>query len=354
MLKAVFCCVVGVGIALARGGAPGSLDRLAATSDHIVIGKIVEGSASGVTVHLSIDIERVLKGTLTAGSLVSATGTTTDPSETHAAPRDRGIFFLAAGEGGVVRLVAPLSGYLSDERSNYIPLPDVASAVQIAGSTPKEQVMLELLAVLESGQQRPHGGMIDWLWEYRCSPTANVRSVFRRWLQGTSSKLIAISLQALIPEGDIEALTRVATDESLKSNPSAEIIFGKVREFRNPDATAVALLGRLATSSSTNIKLRGAAATALGWIHTQQTLPYLAQLLGEQNVTLVAAAVGGLSGYANNLPVGGSHPAAGAWKHRTDETMTHSVFDENAIRTQSDYFVGYWKAWWQQRQAELQ
>lgn len=94
--------------------------------------------------------------------------------------------------------------------------------------------MLELLGALESGEALRPGGMIDWLGEYRIAPTAGARSVFERWTQGKSQELVALSLSALVSEGDITALTRVANYDSLKGNPAADSIFDAVALSRTP------------------------------------------------------------------------------------------------------------------------
>jgi hypothetical protein len=60
-----------------------------------------------------------------------------------------------------------------------------------------------------------------------------------------------------------------------------------------------------------------------------------------------------MASFANNLPIGGHEPMAGEWKHRTPETIAHSVFDETTIRQREAYFVGFWQNWWLQHQSSL-
>jgi hypothetical protein len=340
-----------VAVAQASGGAPASLDQLIANSDYIVVGTIAGGSASGVTLNLSIAIEAVLKGQLTAGAIVGATGTITEPAQTHALALSRGIFFLSGAQGALL-LVPAASGYL-DERDIFVALPNVASPPQPPTGTLKEQVMLEVLGAMASGEPWPPGGRIDVLGEYQADPTASERSVFQQWMQGGSPQLITTSLRALLAEGNAAALTRVATDTSLQGNPAASSIFDAVKLLRSTDAGTVALLGQMAVNGSSAAGLRAAAATALAWIHTQQAVPYLAQLLNDPSVTLQAAAVGGLAGFANNVPVGAHEPAAGAWAYRTDDTIAHSVFSEAAITARPTYYLSFWQVWWQTNRAAL-
>jgi hypothetical protein len=229
----------------------------------------------------------------------------------------------------------------------------VATTVPIPSGTLKEQVMLTVLGAMESGEPWPSGGRIDVLGEYQAAPLASQRSVFQRWMQGTSPRLIATSLRALLAEGNVAALTRVATDTSLQGNPAADSIFDAVKLLRSPDPGVVTLLGQMAVTGSNPARLRVAAATALVWIHTQQALPYLAQLLNDPSVTLQAAAVGGLAHFANNVPIGAHEPAAGAWAYRTDDTIAHSVFNEAAITARPGYYLPFWQTWWQTNRTAL-
>jgi HEAT repeats len=353
LVSTLFCFIAGAMLLYAPGGAPASLDKLVAASDDIVVGKIIDGASSGVTVSLSLEVERALKGPLATGAIVGASGAASQAVMTHPVAQERGIFFLSAASGGILRVVPPLNGYLTDERSTFIPLPSSGYEVQ-PGTSPKEQVMLEVLGALESGRMVQPGGTIDLLGEFHADPSSNVRLVFQRWMTGSSSsRLTAIALRALVAEGDIGALTRIASDDSLESTQAAASLYEALKLFKNPDPTSVALLGRLATTSSTNTSLRAAAATALARMHTQRTLPYLAQLLGEQNISLVTAAVGGLSSFANNVPIGSHQPAAGPWSYRSEDTIAHSAFDERLIAKQESYFVSFWSDWWHQNESKL-
>ena len=117
--------------------------------------------------------------------------------------------------------------------------------------------------------------------------------------------------------------------------------------FNNADPAAISLLGKLASDNSNGEDLRVAAAAALARVHTKQALPILAQLLGGPDPTLRAYAVGGLSMFANNVPVGSHEPAAGDWPWRTAETIAHSAM------VGSDDQVQFWKNWWGTNQAAL-
>jgi len=65
-------------------------------------------------------------------------------------------------------------------------------------------------------------------------------------------------------------------------------------------------------------------------------------------------AVGGVSSFANNVPIGSHEPAPGPWSFRTDDTIAHSAFDETTIGKQESYYLTFWQSWWQQHQSALQ
>jgi hypothetical protein len=113
------------------------------------------------------------------------------------------------------------------------------------------------------------------------------------------------------------------------------------------------MLGQIATDKTIGTDLRIALAGALARMHTQQSLPYLAQLLSDPNSALQAMAVGGISNFANNVPIGEHEPAPRPWNYPSDDTIAHSAFDESIIRQQPAYYIGFWKAWWAQNKGNL-
>ena len=102
---AVLFSLLGAGPLPGPGGAPRSLDGLIAASDGIVVGAIVQGSATGTSIALSIQVERALKGRWAAGVVVAAAGTMSASSPTRAITQERGIFFLANAGTGPMHLV---------------------------------------------------------------------------------------------------------------------------------------------------------------------------------------------------------------------------------------------------------
>lgn len=123
--------------------------------------------------------------------------------------------------------------------------------------------------------------------------------------------------------------------------------------YQNTSRQAIRNLGQVATDPGISPDMRRAASAALARMHTRQSLPYLAALLDDPDVYLKAMGVGGLSRFANNVPIGSHEPAAGEWKYRTGETIAHSIFDVSIVERNVTYYAGFWHDWWQQYRDEL-
>ena len=281
-------CLVAAGPLPGHGGAPESVDGLVTASDASVVGTVAQGTVSGTTVAVSIQVERVIKGSWATGAVLAATGTLSEPSQTRAVGHAHGIFFLAKDGSGPMRLVPPMGGFLLDEMFVFLPLPDasVPAAQPAVNSSPRERVLLEVLGGMEAGPPKGPGGFVEVLAEYHAAPTPAIRAVLQSWLASGPPALTASAVQALLAEGDANTLSRVATDPALQASALEAHAFNGLKwYFRNPDPQAVSLLGQLASDNSNSMELRIAAATALARVHTKQALPYLARLLDSPDAT---------------------------------------------------------------------
>ena len=343
-------------LGFAPGRAPVALDSLISESEEVIVGSVSSGSRSGAEINLSIRVEKILKGTLRPGDTISATATTSKDEQAVATQKFglmRGIFFLSKpASDGSRKILPPLAGYIPSEEDTFIPLPMTPSSAPV-GNTPKEGVMLEILAALESGQPHPLGGFVDITGEYRKDPSTRVRAVFQRLTRNGDIRLQAMGLKALLAESDLSTLNRVATDQTLRGGSIVSEIASELRTFKSSDPNAIADLGRIVSTKSNPSEMRKSAATALARLGTEPTLSYLAPLLEEEDITFVTAAIGGLSGFANDFHVSRSEPPAGQWKYRTDETVAHGTFDERMILARRAYYIDFWRKWWQTNQGAL-
>ncbi|HSB16148.1 MAG TPA: HEAT repeat domain-containing protein, partial [Bryobacteraceae bacterium] len=339
--------------------APVTLDFLLRDASAIVVagveGNIVNGTAVG-----NLVIERALRGELRPGSAVQLTWTGRQTVQPMSRPlhKDRALFFLRKDAGGHWEIVPGTTGNVEFDMLYFL-LPSGLKPEEYRagpGATIEEKVFLELAWAASVGWPPDRGAVYDLLDVFRGhlnSPAA--RKTFTQFSRSHVDKVQALDLRALIAEGDLGALERVASEQDkLMASPFGRAIAEDLRfYFRNAEAAAVRILGPLATSENTRQEFRIAAATALARVHTRESLQHLAGLLESPDLMLRTLAVGGLAMFANNVPVNSHHPAPGDWPYRTEDTIAHSTMDPNTIARNESYYVGFWKNWWFQNKETL-
>ena len=339
-----------------------SVIKLTADSDAIMAGS-VEATAVNRTISAIIQADRVLKGSVRQGSTVAVTWTLPENAFGYgkgraSSSRGHGIFFLRRTASGSWSILSATNGDASWE-DTYIPTPEnVPQAVRdvaFASLPPKASVLdhmlLEMVIATEAGAPVPY----DLVDVFRESRSPVLAAAFRRFLSKQDPWLVSTGLRGSILSGDPSSILAIRQKYAKLSSSGGWIpLLDEIKiHYLNTAPQAIRTLGQIATDNTVGADLRIAVAAALARMHTRLTLPYLAQLLGDQNSTLSATAVGGLSSFANNVPIGEHEPAPGPWSYRTEATITHSVFDESAVNRQKAYYIGFWKDWWKQNQATL-
>ena len=220
IVRSVLFCITAAGLLWGPGAAPVPIDSLVAASDGIVVGTITQGTVSGTTVALSVQVERALKGSWEPGSIVAATTLISESWPTREIKPARGIFFLANAGTGPMRLLPVDTGYLLHEGQTFMHLPNTSTpaAVTVAASSPNERVVLEYLGVIEATPPDQLGGVNQMLSNFNLAPTTPaLLSVFQRWSAGSSSQLAAAGLQVLLANGDTTALSRLVASGSMRT-----------------------------------------------------------------------------------------------------------------------------------------
>ena len=344
-----------------------SVVTLTASADAVVSGTS-EATRIGGIINVKIQVERVLKGSVAEGSAVSLTLTLPErgglpygPAGTGAATRTEsghGIFFLQANPSGSWTLIPAAVGDIRWD-DTYIPTPasvpqDLRNAAEASlPSNPSvlDHVLVEIVAAKEAGAPVP----VDLVETFRENHSPVLTASFARFQAKQDAYLAATGLRGLIAAGDPSAILTVQRDyASLARTKFWGSLLQEIKiYYLNTDPAAIQTLGQIANDPNVGMDLRTAAAGTLARMHTQQTLPYLAKLLAEQNISLKTMAVGGLSSFANNVPIGSHEPAAGSWTYRTDDTIAHSAFDERIIAKQEAYYLNFWSDWWRQNESKL-
>ena len=157
----------------------------------------------------------------------------------------------------------------------------------------------------------------------------------------------SIGMQGILATGDPSAVVYVRQNYSALSSANGwRRIVDEIKfHYVNTAPEAIQALGQMAVDAKTGDDLRLAAAAALARMHTQPTLPYLAQLLDDPNPAIREVACGGLGSFANTPPIGSHQPAAGDWPYRTLETIAHAGYSAGN--------ASFWKAWWGEQKNTL-
>jgi hypothetical protein len=352
--------------------APRSVLNLEQNADLIVVGAVSGISQAGPTTTFSLLVSRVLKGDSNlSGNFISVGWMAADPSTPQvgvaAAAGGTGIWFLQGASGAwallpVVQGSVPLA-------MTYFPAPSgpILSAYNYdASATLSDKVAAELGSAIESG-----GGAYTFqlyalqygLLDKLNSPYTSV--LYQRISTSTSIAQQIIGLSGLIRGGSAGALSSAiqAVPAYVGYPKENGILLLSVRDyFRAVDANSIAVLGQTAVDSANpNSALREAVAHALAAIHTTATLPYLATLLGDEDVNLQAEAVGGIGSFANGLPIQTSagvpslaylqFPASAPYMNVG--TKANFALGPQAIGRNGASYLSFWGQWWLQNRASL-
>jgi hypothetical protein len=342
--------------------APRTMANLLPDSEAIVTAVILDGSAAGLNTSVQIRVDRVLKGDVSLGSVLNLIWTkplSWPPAVPFDLASKRGLFFLSRKGAGAWQIVPAQTGNVDFSGTIYLLPPDQSRPQDFTASSPDdvaENILWELAWSIERGTfgaARTAG--MDLVSCFRGLSSPGLTQAFVRLSKTASLRLNVVGMRVSIASGDPGTLLRMEKDQNaLASQPDWRSVTDELRfRFASTDPTAVAILGRLVRSSGTLGELREASAYALSRVHTKEALPYLAELLESADLDLLTCAVGGLAMFANNIPIGSHHPAAGPWPFRTEETMMHSAMSPGVIASKRAYYVDFWKRWWAENRAAL-
>jgi hypothetical protein len=340
---------------------PVGVDLLVNQADTIVTGMVLQGRQSMGVAALTVQVDHVMKGTVRFGDVLTISWQS--PRQGSAPDINfqavRGLFFVNNTASNHWILVSATVNPL-DVRGTFFRLPPGTNAAQVSYGTADsvlDKVIRELLPTENYRLSMPGGTAVLDTVSTAVHAAANstaLRDVARALVLSSKQEERITGLHALLVLGDGPALASVETgqDQLLTSGPGIALLETIRQYYRNSDSTSVAALGRMSQAAS-NPGLKSAVSAALAWMHTRETLPYLAQLLDSQDAAILQYAVGGLAMFANNVPLGKYEPAPGPAPYRTVETIAHSAMSAKLISTKQLYYVGFWKQCWSEHQTEL-
>ncbi len=354
-LLALLSACFSVSPAMGAGMAPMPLRDLSNAANPIIVGEVRQRTVLYDRVAATVYITRVIKGDLKAGDLINVEAVVGSDAakNTPQSGDDFGLFFLSSAAGSTWMIMPPISGYIQDFGSTFIPVSRNPRSVSLPGNgqvSVLDMVIAEVATVLEENNMRVP---TDIIGEYRKNPSPALKAMFAKLRTDPNPRLRLISLRARVFDRDDTVLDDVQTQLSTLGPQAIGAVAQEIQfYFANDSPAAVAKLGRLATTASTDKLIRSAAAIALARMHTQTALPFLVALLDDADPQIRAMGVGGIARFANNVDPTDNQPAAGEWKYRTDDTIRNSAADRQSIEGNPG-IVAFWKGWWAQHKSDL-
>ncbi len=347
-------------IAHASPVAAPDLKGLVAQSDRVIVASILavndteNDNKISPSTHRTAELSvlRSLAGGLLIGDRISVGWT-----ETGLKKAKTGLI----GESGLWFLKLDSTG-----RFSPLPLTSTSSSIDavrlavpkklgfLADGSKLTSVELALREILNAAENGPEAaGQYSYL-DYGAyddlSPVLR-REFYSRLAQSPIELKSARGLAGLVRLDDVQALRRIET-KFRTLTPFLDLIgFAISSRYRNTDPTGLAILNRFASSAQAPKSFQIAAAEAIAFIHTADSVPYVEALLnsGEAQRELLGAA--GLAMYANGVkPVlpgssAGFMPSGVRGPFATEETMRNFTMDPARFTQNRSQLLTFWKSW---------
>jgi hypothetical protein len=192
--------------AIGGGSSPIPLRVLTDQSNAVVVAEISGGTIRSDRVEVKLTIVRALTGTLRPGQVLTAESVlgTGAAASTRTPVKKFGLCFLFRSDRQVWTFLPPISGYLLDFGSTFIPLPRKAKSVRLPPGIPAttmDKVIAVVTSRLEQDDPRPSTNIVE---DYRKNPSPALKEMFKRLRSDPNPRLRSIALRAegLAESGD--------------------------------------------------------------------------------------------------------------------------------------------------------
>jgi len=334
-----------------------TIPGLVSSADVIVVGTVTSVQVSGpaVTGELVLSVDIVLKGSYNQGLLSLSYSAKSMGTEQAMIGKQILAFGKLSGDGRSYDLVPIVSGtevLLSDEILETGSPANVSALAITSQDTPLQKVIKEFGLIQIGSRTTNAAPYLSSLPSARVEPDLT-RAVFRAIQSSGAAANVALGAAGLVAMGDINGL-EAADSLDIQNHPElASIISSIESSYTDVSQDGLQILSEWLGSSMPAVK-REAAAGALARVHTPNAIMQLGNALNDSDFEVRWRAIGGLSLFANNVPVGGVSPAAGISPFRTADTIKFSAFDRNVIKTNEDQYLTFWRQWWNQNQGQIQ
>jgi len=327
----------------------------------VVVGKAArQGATAAGTVTATLRVDRILKGAVGASVTVEIEPFRAGAQALIRLPNECGMWFLVPKGGDKWRPV------VQNPDPSYFPVPNCVGASSLtppSGAQLADRIALELISAADSFEgQKEYAGRLYSLLGRRL-PMARAELV-ANFSSRRNPHLLATALAFQIEQQDAAALQRMELDSELFAQSPARFgLYNAVSKYRNPQLSGVQVLGRIVSRSGAPATryLQSPASEALAMIHTQDTVPYLVDLLSSSDSRFRAWAVHGLSLFRLKLPPqtddkfqfavrDALHPGGQPLAGKEREFIHFGRFQDPATEAAH---VAYYQSWWAENRAAL-
>lgn len=342
-------------LSIAFAATPAAAAAIADQASAIVVGEIASGRQTGNSALFTLSVVRTLKGDVSPGTPLSVNAALQRSGDRDLAG-NYGLWFLR--KAGSQWVLLPAQNGVFD--TAYYPLSKAASPATITTNsrpaTVDDQITVELATALPSYTNDPLRFHIVASNLLAAVDSPVIKEVFQSLRSNPDPELKFIGLARLLRDkADTSALAEAANSVDLMQHLKATFfVVPGVAGRLDTDPVAIGYLGKLATSSYAG--LQRAAANALMYIHTRDTLPFLGKLLDNNDPTTREFAMRGLSRFVANLPVttqanilsGRACLQQGPAPYRTADTDRYSLATRTVAQAPEGeaVFLQFWKNWW--------
>lgn len=351
------CCMIMAASTVARGAviAYRSIPDIVAESDLIVMALVasIEAPRGAFDGRITLIPLEILKGP-TVGSPIVLSFKGIGPGRSGSANGRQVLAFAKRAVNTSEFILLPLvqggDTVLEQQLLSTTASPARGAIELKAEDTPLQKVIKALVTIqLHSNSANTLPYLMPLAWG-RTEPelTAEAFRILQRssWPGGRINGTIG-----LVALGDIDGLKSLEALEIQGHRDLPRVVSEVERFYRSPAPEGIVILSRWLRSGDP--AKRHAAAGALARIHTPEAIMSLGPLLDDIDFEVRWRSIGGLSMFANNVPIGGAGPASGDWAFRSAETARFSVFDRNVVRQNERPYLEFWRRWWSDNQTAI-
>jgi len=364
-IKTKVACLISIGLGLfgilgsSMEGSPvvsETIPGLVSKADVIVVGVVSSVAAESLssTGQLVLNVSDVFKGSYTSGVLSLSYEAKSDGTEKMMTGKTILAFGKLSADGLTYALLPMSHGAELPVRRQVMDVgaPADVPTLQISSQDTPLQKVIKELGLIQIGSTKTEAGRYLLSLTFAKVEPGLTEAVFGA-IQSSGPKGAVLGAAGLVAMGDFNGL-HTADSLDVQSHPELIPVISSIESsFNDTSKASLQILTQWLGSSMPAVK-REAAAGALARIHTPGAILQLGVALNDSDFEVRWRAIGGLSMFANSVPIGSVSPASGPQPLRTSDTIRFSVFDRNLVSKDEVTYLTFWRQWWNQNQGQIQ